>query len=158
MDDPAEVVVANKIRAAFADVMYPGDENIVRAEEVCHPEWNEVEQAFKGKHWGQLRVDFLHYHYDALYVFTPEAYRYYLPAYMLNSILYNEESDIVPATVIYSLTPREDPKDLDDFNDRIGGFTPLQREAVKSFLAYLRMSYPDEYDEEVDEAIVHFES
>lgn len=67
---------------AFADVRYPGDDHIVADPDHC-PECEDVAAAFRGRHWKELTPALIFERKDALPLLRPEAFRYFLPAYLL---------------------------------------------------------------------------
>ena len=71
------------------------------------PEWEEVCNAFKGKFWQDLNVEFLLEHYDALFVFTADAYQYFLPAFLVAITKYYDQADYLVDTVIFIFLPPE---------------------------------------------------
>src|SRR4051794_33677193 len=75
--------VKTKILKAFAATPYPGDKNLVTDQSGYDPEYREVLRAFKGKGWKDISVEMVRKYKDALPLFTPAAFRYYLPAYMI---------------------------------------------------------------------------
>jgi len=131
----------HEIEAAFANVQYPGDERLVYDASGYHLECNEVLAAFKGKHWKDVSLETLLYHSDGVYSFTPEAYRFYLPAYLLAGSLDYDRADMIPFTVVMSLIPPPDARDLTNYRLRMEGFTPGQRRVIKSFLEFLKRHY-----------------
>jgi hypothetical protein len=74
--------LAEQVRAAFADVPYPGDGNIVPGGPGAW-EPDAIAEVLRGKDWRDLSgIDF---EYGSAPSFlTPEAFRYYLPALLLN--------------------------------------------------------------------------
>src|ERR1700733_8097709 len=69
------------IRSAFPDGSLPT--RIVRSDPDGDAELGAIVKAFAAKRWTELDADMVDRHYDALSFFSPEAFRYYLPAYML---------------------------------------------------------------------------
>ena len=75
-----------QIAEAFAGVAYPGDDNLRNSDEGIEPFL--LEEAFKGQEdWTRIPPDFIDQAPDgyasALSFFSPEALRFYLPAYLL---------------------------------------------------------------------------
>lgn len=90
--------VKEMIRAAFTDASYPGDDALVRNH---GDEPNEVIALFRGKtDWRSLTADFVDHagaaSPSALSFFSPAAFRFYLPAYLIadldNALIYTEPS------------------------------------------------------------------
>jgi hypothetical protein len=71
----------------------------------CETEWQEVCRQYEGKLWYDLELPFLLSNYDALYVFSASAYRYYLPAFLLAILREHDESDHLVGEVISTLLP-----------------------------------------------------
>jgi hypothetical protein len=91
MPDPTHVAerVAEQITAAFTGVEYPGDWRLVDSSYGTEPLY--VEQDFKGKgDWRALAPAFLDLAPDglasALSFFSDEAFRFYLPAYLVADV------------------------------------------------------------------------
>lgn len=76
-------VVAEKIKAAFADVEPPTQDNLSHLPDA---EGDAVTLAFAGRDWRTLSTEFIEERHDQLVLMTPEAFRYYLPAYMLRAL------------------------------------------------------------------------
>jgi Family of unknown function (DUF6714) len=93
--------VAHEIREAFATVPYPGDDRI------CKPGsfGAELAKAFRGKCWSDLDMDTIASFHVDLPVLTPEAFRYYLPAFMLALIFNYQQAGTLPMSLLHNLTP-----------------------------------------------------
>ncbi len=95
---------------------------------------------FSGKRWDSLDVHSLRYHSIALYMFTPEAHSYYLPAFMKTSLEHPKEADVIPENILFHFADFENPF----WWDRIQALTPLQREVVATFLRVTAVHDVDE--------------
>ena len=84
---------------------------------------------FLGKQWNTLEVAELRYHSDAMFMFTPEVHRYYLPAFMSASLTHPDEADTIPDDILFHLGHN----DL-FWNERVKALSAAQREVVASFL------------------------
>jgi hypothetical protein len=74
------VTLTEQIIIAFQDTPHPGN----RFEDISVTLRDEgIVDYFAGRTWQGHEVKNLHYHYDALSFFTPKAFRYFLPAFML---------------------------------------------------------------------------
>lgn len=133
-----------QIEAAFAGVQRPDDTNVVYDDTGGHLECNEVAAAFRGKHWKQVPLEVLRDHYSGLFFFTPEAYRFYLPAYLCAVLLHYEDGDMIPGSIVFSLIPPSHAGDVQNYRQRMDGFTSPQRNAIKSFLEFLQAQHPYE--------------
>jgi hypothetical protein len=74
--------LVEQIESAFAATPYPGDDHI------CDPRPGDEEVAeyaleFRGASWNRLHPEFLAYHDAAISFFTPQAFRHFLPAYLI---------------------------------------------------------------------------
>lgn len=134
--------LARKIRDVFSSNEYPGDDKLVAGDD---PECLEIRAAFKGKRWEEVPLPVLDYHYSSLSFFSPEAYRYYLPAFLLASVLSYRAAGMVPGATVFSLTaPRTQGKIMDWFLERIRGLTPSQKAVIKEFLEFMDLEHgPD---------------
>jgi hypothetical protein len=121
--------VRAEIVQAFGNSQYPGDHNLVIGNDM---ECEEVAEAFKGKEWDSLSPAFVREQKDALSLLTPEAFRYFFPAYLIACIDARLEVDTAWDSVIHDLTPqRESPGWIER---RSEGFTPDQIAAIQAFL------------------------
>lgn len=151
---PAAESLRREIEGAFADAKYPGDDKLVYDDSGGHLECNEVATAFKGKQWKEVPLDVLRYHSAGLFFFTPEAYRFYLPAYLIAAALNYQDVDTLPGSLIFSLIPPADARDLASYRRRIEGLTPTQRKAIKSFMEFLKAQHPgDDPLGDIDKAL-----
>ena len=142
------------VEAAFAETKYPGDNRLVYDDSGHHLECNEVAASFKGKHWKQVPLETLRYHSAGIFFLTPEAYRFYLPAYMLAASLHYDEAGTIPDSVVFILIPPSDAKDVPNYRQRLAGFAPTQRMAIRSFLQFLKAEYPkDDVLGDLDKAL-----
>jgi len=82
---------------------------------------------FGGTDWRTHTISGLRQHDFALTVFTPGAFRYYLPAFLLCSLRDPEAADILPELIISGLQ-----------RDRIRALSAKERSAVARFLEWLR--------------------
>lgn len=142
------------IEVAFAGVGYPGDDRLVYDTSGCCLECKDVAAAFRGKHWKEIPLDVLRYHSSAIFFLTPEAYRFYLPAYLIAGSVNYDEADVIPDSVVFSITPPSDERDFDDYRRKMEGFTPLQRKALRSFLEFLKKHHAEDFPlGELDKAL-----
>jgi hypothetical protein len=111
MDDSDETI--RQIRAAFAEVPYPGREALVN-HHCC--ECAEVSASYAGKRWTEIALaDVLAGRETSL--LSPTAWRYYLPALMIWCIRAPDAVDVIQDNLVYQLEPkaatqRESPRDI----------------------------------------------
>lgn len=123
-----------RIHSAFADVPPPPDDRLV-SDGGSYLEGDAIRQAFRGRRWHEVPLDDLRREVAALYFFTPEAFRYYLPAFLAAAVADPARSDTIPGSLIRALSKPDAPgDDLRWFEDRAGGFTDAQSAAIRAFL------------------------
>ena len=123
-----------QIIAAFEDTPHPGDDNISVG--TCDDEGTAA--YFSGKTWRGHTPEVLRWHDSSLRFFTPEAFRYFLPAYMLGTLEDPEEADVVPGSIWSSLLVERHLYDPQiDCEPRQGSLSPPERQAVAEFVRYL---------------------
>lgn len=127
--------VKTKIANAFAEAPYPGDGNLVSGHD---PECREIARAFAGKRWSEVGAEMVGAYSQALPLFTPEAFRYYLGAYMMAAIDASEEA--AKDFVVFNLIPprRTTGWRADFFRTRAGQFNVAERQAIGSFLELMK--------------------
>ena len=134
------------IESAFSFSIYPGDSNLGES----HQEQDNIEiiDCFKGKHWRDVSPENVRAQSFNLYFFTPDAFRFFLPAFMRATLLHSEETDIAWGFTFGCLVPPEEyvAEAMRTFMTRVEGFTPAQRNAVKAYVdlyVQIETSYPD---------------
>jgi hypothetical protein len=166
LSDFNKAAVRRRINAAFANARYPGDDNIGYDKTGQNLECKQIAEHFRGMSWPDVDLAFLREygeHADAsacLTFMSPEAFRYYLPAFLLVLVENFQEADVLVETVISSITPRRDqskPALVEFVRLRLEGFTPEQREAIRLFLEYMKREHGQEYlFGELDAALEHW--
>ncbi len=145
-----------EIEGAFRDIPYPGDDNIAANK---RDEYLEDLAKFKGKHWRDLTFEFLVPFGSHTAFFTTEAFRFYLPAFLIISAEFYYESDSLSVITIGDLVlPFEgecEPWEIDRFHKRFDSLTAKQKRAIKSFLEFIRDTYP--YDPIYNDHLVALE-
>jgi hypothetical protein len=144
--EPKETL-AELIERAFADVPYPGDDGIAHNQH--YGDGEEVAAAFKGQHWRTVPVEVLGRQAESGSFFTPEACRFFLPAYMLAEIRKGppeRASRWLMGRIMYALDgmlypPRGGGVPSDEFRQRMDPLTPQQKEAVRRFLYWLNRKW-----------------
>lgn len=146
--------VKAQILEAFAASRYPGDHRL-RGSDVGDEPF-ELEREFRGKHdWRSLSPEFIdgapHGLASALCFFSHDAFRFYLPAYLIADL----DGKLVRHNPVFHLTHglergsasehidsrrRTGEKWSDYARRRFGGFTPQQATAIVSYLKYKRDS------------------
>jgi rubrerythrin len=122
------------IKKAFADVPYPGDNNITRCPYHC-AECRRVAEFFKGKDWNGQPAEELRGNHVALSLFTPEAFHYFLPGYMLVSLDTYEKGDVIPDAIRFHFEYVHETRN--HFAVRLSKFTVEQRKAIIDYLIHM---------------------
>lgn len=136
-----------RIEEAFEDVSYPGDDNIVA--NTIDPEGQWIKNDLQETHWKDLLQDRdkLFRHYPSILFFTPLAFKFFLPAYLIMAIDF-DESDMVGETLINTLAPKPHGlKSAQDLIEDVEVLTLNQKMVSKQFLQFIRDEYlPDSDD------------
>jgi hypothetical protein len=125
-------VLRRRITDAFADRPYPGDDRIADSDPRYDDyEGHAVARFHRGKQWREITLTHLREEYagDAtacLAFMTPDGWRYYLPAYLLIALEW-DEADAVGDAVIGNLTH---PRDLSESYARVAHDLGLEPESV----------------------------
>ncbi len=133
-------VVKRKVIEAFAGTPNPGDEKLCADQSGYDPECQEIAAAFKGKQWKDVTVEMVRKYGDALPLFTPAAFRYLLPAYVLAVINSYYDVDVARDGVLFNLTPpkKQDGWEWDFFWTRAQKFNQREADAISSFLELMK--------------------
>jgi hypothetical protein len=125
------MLLKQAIEEAFAGVSYPGDGNITRCPYNCS-ECTRVALYFKGKtQTDHTEVD-LRANHVALSLFTPEAFQYFLPTFMLMSLNSYEKGDIIPDAIRFHFEFTHEMQG--HFAVRMSKFTSEQRKVIIDYL------------------------
>lgn len=95
--------IALDVEIAFNNVPYPGDDNLIAF--TGHWESPDVLEAFRGKHWRDISLDVLFTHRLSLSLFSPKAFLFNLPAYLIAALLHPNVVDTLRENVCFLLTP-----------------------------------------------------
>lgn len=158
MSDTEALKIKAEIEEAFSDVPYPGYENLVHLQ---RPEDIDVAEHFKDVKWQDWKDDpsqFLTMKLNAdLFLLSKEAYRYYLPLYMIQALIDFKNADLLPGEIISSLaSSRNNPAQNIYVSRRIALMTPSQLKAILSYLEYFKREHGDAFSTwPIDEAIAN---
>jgi hypothetical protein len=141
--EPSSSNTGALIRSAFASTPYPGDDRLVTDDGGRDPETRDVAKMLSGQRWDQVSLDTLRARAESLPLLTPEAFRYYLPAYMLGVFEHWNDVDVVRDSVLYNLTPPNERsgRKWEFFRTRADQFTPSEGAAIASFLRFMSDRY-----------------
>ena|SRR5438034_7183815 len=124
--DPSDLRL--RIDEAFGGMPYPGDEQIVTHNRGDCSECERTQNALKGLYWRDLSFEILDHQREALTFMSPEGFRFYLPAFMIFSIMDYYRADLIPVVVVGRLT-LPCASDLSDFGwtrDQIDAFPAME--------------------------------
>jgi hypothetical protein len=134
-----------KILTAFALTKCPDERNLVYDNSSHNTEGNEIKRFFCGKTVQELRVstDLLVANSQSIFFLTEEAYRYYLPAFILCTLDNWNASDSIPQAVLYSFLPDENTQksSLDYFSDS-------EKCAITDYVDFVFKAYGDEFPDQ----------
>jgi hypothetical protein len=80
--DPTIRALVEEIAEAFKETPYPGDRNLIKNPSHCEEE-AELALELAGHPWQKLHPELLMQNEDCLHLFSPEGFRFILPAYLL---------------------------------------------------------------------------
>ncbi|MDJ0613163.1 MAG: hypothetical protein QNJ29_05760 [Rhizobiaceae bacterium] len=167
MSNQSDVNLIEKIEQAFADVQYPGDDNLTDSNYGEEPSALAIE--FRGKtDWKQLDTAFLNQAPDgwgsALSFFSDSALRFYLPAYLIANI--QDGLEFCPASILCSsLTPSGEKVKIakmwggGTMGDRARiCFDKFNAEQVSAVIAYLwwELDTDGDYDMCIEQALENY--
>ncbi|MBL8155416.1 MAG: hypothetical protein JNM70_14625 [Anaerolineae bacterium] len=128
--------LVQEIEYAFDHIDYPGDDNLVDNVEDVYVETYKLFLAFKGKHWKEIAHEVLYYYRLDFSVFTPAAFRFYIPAYMIASLRGDKRDEIIQH-VIWKLAPHQDTENAsNEFLTKIEPLSSEQKAAIKKFVKH----------------------
>lgn len=135
--------VRTNIVSAFSDQIYPGDSNITpyKCREFgtyktpTEPEL--VNSVFSKQDWKNINFEYLKNHYQGdksscLAFMTYEAFRYYLPSYLLICVDSYIESDVIYNQTIIYLTKSQ--HSAEDFNKKFEFYDTNKKTSIAEFL------------------------
>jgi hypothetical protein len=145
VDTDKVMTLLEGLDAAFGGLPVPDDENLVLDNSGYDLECNQIKAQFRQRQWRSLSPVDLEGKADSLALFTPEAFRFFLPAYVRATLLDYERADLIPMVVVAALARPTDPGRLSYFQARIGALDVRQRKVLKEFLAFLRARNGEEF-------------
>jgi hypothetical protein len=123
-----------EIEEAFAEVEYPGDENLT--DHPGCPECAEIAAYFRGRDWRDHPVGEMRAHASALSLFTPVAWHYFLPAFLLADVDDPDTADIISDSIFFDFKSHSCVS-RDWYEDRHARLTPQQASVVARYLTYM---------------------
>lgn len=121
------------IEGAFENVERPDDKDYTSSK---GGEAYEESSEFFGKDWQSLSPSFLEKYRGVLHWFTPEAFQYYLPAFLKTAVATNDQYALYVHTVLFLLRPG--PDGHEEFRKaRWSRLTEKQIGALRAWLDWL---------------------
>lgn len=149
--------IRQTIETAFESVGYPGDRDIINCGcAVC----KRIIEHFRGTTWREHTLDSLQKHQLAVSLFTPDAFQYYLPAYMLQSLDAWLDTCLIPFLLTKQFLPphpEESKTKKNQYAKRCAIFNAQQRQAVILYLREYAASGTSLAPEDVTRAIAQLE-
>jgi hypothetical protein len=130
--------VLRLIHDAWRDVPYPGDDNIFTKDSYDD---EDIVNYFGGTTWRNRDPAKLRAHSSAFTFFTPQAFHYWLPAFLIAAIENPEEADVICDYIPWSVCDVYAP-------ERWPLFSPEQRQAVAVYFRFQIERFRDGVDGE----------
>ncbi len=134
--------IVREIEETFANVPYPGDDNLLRFPDYAS---KSVLATFRGKHWSEITPEMLIEHQHSLHLFSPEAFWFFLPCFLISAIRHGDVTDLLWETVFYNLAPGFGG-DTDFLNERISLLDARQKKVLRRYVELfvrIETSVPD---------------
>jgi hypothetical protein len=136
--------LVKKIKDVFVDTPFPGNDRQFHGVNIDDP---DLEEVFRNLKWQDLSCDMLISHYMCMLYFTPQAFQYYLPAMLIETLENPErtEEDDIMDHLIYHITPdkNEPPTTVhnEDARQILSLLTNNQLEVLKEYMTYIFNNY-----------------
>lgn len=150
--------VKQTIETAFDRAGYPGDVNIIHCS--C-PICRHITEHFRGTKWKDHSLEGLRKHQLALSLFTPEAFQYYLPAFMSQTVDAWSETCLIPFLITKQFLPlrADENQARQEYHAKhIASFTPAQRNAIIAYLREYAKSGTALVGDDIGQAIANLET
>ena len=105
--------------------------------------WDET-AAFADLPWPEVPADLVHSHYMALYFFTPEAFHYYLPAFLVVPLAAGDVHSLAVHNVVFTLQPTGDDAVMRFRRKRWKLLTKAEEAALGEWLEWMESQDTDE--------------
>jgi hypothetical protein len=125
--------IRRRINQAFADAAAPTGSVIEHNCEECFA----LETTFANRKWQEIDLEVVEKNFSNLPLFSPEAFHYFLPAYLLHALEPAELNGSVMEFTIYALSPNKeiehDPSRLKWWRRRFASFSSEQLQLIYDF-------------------------
>jgi len=134
----------NLIEAAFADRARPA--HLFDSKQLLDFEYDEV-MLFDQMRWQDVEIAHVDRAPDAVFWFSPEAFCYYLPGFLVAGLRENNVDSNAFDSIIGCLDRSPEPDYWDDFfRPRFTQFKVSELEAVSAWVRWMEMVQPDAFD------------
>ena len=134
-----------KLEQVFGELPSPAQADIVPKTSPGNPEYEQLRSRFKDRHWRDLSAEDLRGEADSLTLFSPEGFRFFLPAFIRAVLLGYGTADLIPDVIVWKFIPTVDPALSSYYEDRIRLLTRAQRQAVTDFISFLQDAHPEDF-------------
>lgn len=137
----------SKIFESYAGTKQPAKDDIVSHNcEQCQ----EMRKDFAGIKWQEVNDELLERNYDKIPLFSPQAFVYYLPAFLVYTLNNFDSHSVIGEFTIYALTPdkkwNQDEESLSYWTEKFSFFTDEKMNAVYDFLELSKQNPVYEYE------------
>ncbi|MBI4655176.1 MAG: hypothetical protein HY746_00360 [Elusimicrobia bacterium] len=143
--DSETINLKKEIELAFADVPYPGDDDLVDG---IDPESMDTAECFKGikwQDWKEKPSQFLNPKFNSdLFFLSPAAFHYYLPLYMIFSLTDYEHANLFTGEIIMATRPAS--IELSEYvRKRLEVMTDRQLQIIIAFLKFIKQRHGNDW-------------
>lgn len=136
--------LSEQIDSAFDVTPHPNESNIF----IEDSQWYvfihfSIKDELINKSWQELDEYFVLYNYEVLHFMTPEAYQYYLPAFLKVGMLHMSDSNILPSAIISSLYPNHSAEKMHELQSRIDRLNTHQKIVINKFIRLFASAHID---------------
>jgi len=141
--------VIDQITEAFNGVHFPGSQKLLHFPDTGDDLWVESFLGCKFNYWEEVPAELIEYECSALTVFSPEAFIFFIPAYMTWVLKNYEKSD--SSTVDHTLYGLDlTTRDKNSKRIMLERFEPLSLMQKKSVFSFLDLLKDEKFDNFVD--------
>lgn len=131
------------IHYAFGDLRYPGDSKLLHGN--CQDN-SDILKFYGQKDWAEVKDSIIEYENAALCFFSPEAYQFFLPRFLIYTLENYDSGYLSADNTIYSLVPSGD-QSLKEFQEsKYSLLTQGQIGCIKTFLQLCYEELADDLD------------
>ncbi len=122
------------IEAVFGPLAYPSGP----LTDSCYDEG--IAAFFSGKRWQELTIIELRRYSAALSFLQPEAFRYFLPAFMRAELIDPASADVIGQSIVYKFAEPE-AFWAATYEQRLALFSAAEKRVILEFLDYMQTTY-----------------